>query len=66
MRGPAYEPSPQVKPVMHSLSDLKHPAQVLTWIDDGVTADDAAGLCEELSQLLGYLCPACECGRRGT
>jgi hypothetical protein len=23
MRGPAYEPSPQVKPVVHSLSDLK-------------------------------------------
>jgi len=25
MRGPAYEPSPQVKPVVHSLFDAKQP-----------------------------------------
>ncbi|HEU0087187.1 MAG TPA: hypothetical protein VFQ77_06010 [Pseudonocardiaceae bacterium] len=29
MRGPAYEPSPQVTPVVHSLSDLKEPAPEL-------------------------------------
>lgn len=40
-------------------------AQILTRIEDTVRADDAAVLCEELSQLsltLWDLRPACECG----